>query len=79
MVAVAANGHQGIPFFGGEILVAVTPPPIFLPGVSEHALPLPGSNAFLGAPVVTERCWLDLVESIPALFPLNTLDIVLGR
>lgn len=65
----------GPPFAGGEILVALAPPPITLIGSGNISIPIPGLPFALGTRLATQGI---RVDAGPRLVLLNAQDIELG-
>ena len=65
----------GLPLFGGEFLLALSPPPVFAPGLGRTVIPLPNVSAFLGITLYTQGMRVDQLGQITLL---NAQDARLG-
>ncbi|MBL8896614.1 MAG: hypothetical protein JNM84_03255 [Planctomycetes bacterium] len=79
-VALAAGGPlAGLPLFGGELLIQLSPPPVFVAGVAgAFALPIPSSQWFLGGAVSVQGMRIEADSAGPRIVLLNALDLVFG-
>ncbi len=73
-------GSAQVPFLGGEILVALSPPPVALPGVMGlHTLPVPNQPGLLGAEYASQGFRIDLAGGSATLVMLNAQDLLIGN
>ena len=72
----AAPGQ--FPILGGELLLGVAPPPLFLSGSGSHSVPIPNTAALMGAPLFAQGLRVDTPGGVPTLILLNAQDLVLG-
>ncbi|MBK9383445.1 MAG: hypothetical protein IPN34_01275 [Planctomycetes bacterium] len=79
-VALAAGGPlAGLPLFGGELLIQLSPEPVFIAGTAgSFALPIPSSSWFLGGAVSVQGLRIEADSSGPRIVLLNALDLVFG-
>ena len=64
--------------FAGEILIGLSPAPLFLPGFGTHRVTIPNSGALVGATLATQGFRIDAPSGIPTLVMLNAQDLVFG-
>ncbi len=72
-----AGPHPGLPFAGGELLIALSPAPIVIPALGFHLIPIPATMPG-GTILATQGMRLDLVGGVPTLVLLNAIDLYLG-
>ena len=75
-VAFAASAGQ-TPFGSGEILVALAPEPLVLPGSGQHSFPLPMLSSLVGAVAFTQGLRIE-GGTTPQVELFNGQDLVLG-
>ncbi len=68
--------QQLFPF--GELLISLTPSPLFVQGLGNHAVRIPNSSSFLGVTLATQGFRVDMLRGGAALVPLNAQDLSLG-
>jgi len=77
-VGLSTSGSQQ-PFLGGEILIGLSPPPVFTPpAMGAHTVPIPNASVFTGLPLSTQGFRIDVVGGVPGVVLLNAQDLVLG-
>ncbi|MCA8977375.1 MAG: hypothetical protein KDC98_21815 [Planctomycetes bacterium] len=67
-----------LPMFGGEILIALTPPPVLMFGLGTHTFAVPNVPGACGLAVTSQGFRLDTVGGASQLTLLNALDLVFG-
>jgi hypothetical protein len=79
-VAIAAGGPlAGLPLFGGELLIQLSPEPVFVAGnAGNFALPIPSSSWFLGGAVSVQGLRVESDIAGPRIVLLNAIDLVFG-
>ena len=80
-VGLGASAAQ-IPLasFGGELLIGVTPAPLFAgtPTAGSHDIPIPMTSSLLGSQLASQGVRVDLAGGVPTLVLMNAQDVVLG-
>ena len=66
--------NAGIPLFGGELLLAPTPAPIWISGRGTHSADLPASSSLVGLTVYTQGARIDDTFRGSIVVLLNALD-----
>jgi hypothetical protein len=74
-IALGLAPHAGLPLFGGEFLLSLSPPPTFAPGFGQTVIPLPNVTAFLGITLYTQGMRLEQLGQVTLL---NAQDVRLG-
>ena len=68
-----------LPMFGGEILIALSPPPVLLFGLGSHSWSVPDVCGLCGLPLVSQGFRLGISGGSSQLTLLNAQDLILGR
>ncbi len=76
LALAAAPAKQ--PFLGGELLVNLSSPTVFLPGTGSYGVAVPASQILIGAALFAQGFRVDLVSGAPTLVALNAQDLVFG-
>jgi hypothetical protein len=77
-VGLAVTPSPGIPVLGGELLLGVTPPPIFLAGSGVFQLALPTMAGLEGVTIYAQGFRVDDPGSGATLVFTNALDVIIG-
>ncbi len=72
------GGHPGIPFLGGEILIQLSPAPVFVAVPPAFSFPIPPFASGIGQQIATQGIRVDQVGVTPTLVLLNAIDLRLG-
>lgn len=77
LLLLAAQPAQ-LPLFGGELLVAVVPPPLVQRALGNHVVPIPNLPALLGARAHAQGLRIDGVGPTTRLTMLNAQQLTFG-
>ena len=77
-VGLAAQPAQ-LAMFGGEVLLSLAPPPLFVPGFGSHSIAVPNDPALIGAPLFAQAMRVDVAAGAGQLLLFNGQRLTLGR
>ncbi|MEM7204357.1 MAG: ELWxxDGT repeat protein [Planctomycetota bacterium] len=79
LLGIAASPDPATPLFGGELLISLASPTLFVPGNGRYTINIPSTSSLLSATLATQGFRIDTVSRQPRLVLLNAQDLRLGR
>jgi hypothetical protein len=78
LVFAPGGAHPGLPAFGGEILIQLSPGPIAISGGSAYSIAIPNGPQWNGYSIATQAARIDQVGPTQTVVLLNAIDITIG-